>query len=561
MDAIAAIGLVSGILTFVSFSTKLVEGAIEIQEALDGTLDANRTRQGVTEEMRRLSACLLPPDDSGLSGDEKALCMLARECGLLSNQLIKLLEDIKPGDNPSKRQSLWSSLKNKIKEKERMDLEQRLDYCRSQLGILLHFMASHQTDASLRAIIDLVKGNAGKFDSLRRSIQCLEHGISVHEFSTEAQEQIKSLLTLPEQVSKTISQQRILRTLAFDGMRNRRDLVHDPHDTTFKWFMHASKSVEEASKVQACERFTSWLESGQGIFHISGKLGSGKSTLMKYLGSHVQGSGHLERWAGNRKLVFTQFFFWRPGTQLQKSLAGLYRTLLHDIFQTCPELIPTVMPSYWAQAESMPWRSDHKLDIDGAQIKAAFNRLIKKDTMDSYQDHCFCFFIDGLDEFEATTQTDHTDLASLLQSWAEAGMASNNIKLCVSSREHNSFMNTFSAERRLRLHELTRTDMIACVRDKLDRISASSGFDELIHEIVGKSQGIFQWLAIVVNNMRSEIDNGITDAEEFRSLLKKLPSEINALYKHIFESLRNTTRAYRTLAMVTKATELDLAWF
>ncbi|KAK0670339.1 hypothetical protein QBC41DRAFT_96643 [Cercophora samala] len=383
----------------------------------------------------------------------------------------------------------------------------------------------------------------------------------VGNLSATAQAQIRSLLVLPDHVSNSIVQDRVLRALAFDGMRNRQNLVPDPHDATFEWFVYAGKSVQEEVQQAAREKFTSWLESGHGIFHISGKLGSGKSTLMKYLGEQAETSGHLKKWANGRKLVVAQFFFWRPGTDVQKSLTGLYRTLLLEVFKKCPELIPVVMLSFWQEAQSMPWQSNSDLEMKESTVKAAFNRLISAEMAKAFPNHCFCFFIDGLDEYEATTQTDHTDLAALLNGWAEAGLSSDSIKLCVSSREYNSFMNLFSDERRLRLHELTYSDMVACIRDKLDRISESSGFDQLVEEIVQKGQGIFQWVGIVVKNMRYEIDNGTTDAEEFRNLLKMLPSEMNDLYKHIFDSLRDTTRACRTLAMVSKVMETGLAAF
>ncbi|KAK0742038.1 hypothetical protein B0T21DRAFT_306427 [Apiosordaria backusii] len=561
MDPITAIGLVSGILTFVSFSTKLVKGGIEIRQAIDGTLDENRTRQEVVEEMRRLSTRLLPPDDTKLAGDEKSLCLLAKECSSLSDQLIKLLEDIKPSDSQSKRQCLWSSLKSKIKEKEVVDLEQRLDYCRSQLGIQLHFVTSRQTDASLQTLIDMVKDDAAKFEDFRQSIHRLEQGIQVDNFSLEAQEQIRSLLALPDHVSNRVVQHRILQALAFDGMRNRQHSIDDPHDTTFQWFTYEGKSVEEKTRIAARQRFSSWLQSEHGIFHISGKLGSGKSTLMKYLHEQAENLEHLKMWAGTRKLVLSQFFFWRPGTRLQKSLLGLYRTLLHDVLKECPELIPAVFPSSWEKARLMPWQIQSDFDMKDTEIKAAFSLLVSKHIREAYPNHCFCFFIDGLDEYEATSQIDHTELATRLKLWSETG--SSWVKLCVSSREHNPFMNAFPAERRLRLHELTQSDMKACVRDKLSRISKSEDFDELVGEIVEKAQGIFQWVAVVVKNMRIDIENGTTDANELRKSVMILPSEIDDLYKHILESLPSTTRtsAYRTLAMVSKATKLHIASF
>ena len=44
--------------------------------------------------------------------------------------------------------------------------------------------------------------------------------------------------------------------------------------------------------------FMNWLSGGKGIFHIAGKLGSGKSTLMKFLCDHPRAKAKLERWAG-----------------------------------------------------------------------------------------------------------------------------------------------------------------------------------------------------------------------------------------------------------------------
>ena len=46
---------------------------------------------------------------------------------------------------------------------------------------------------------------------------------------------------------------------------------------------HLYPSIEDPMKVDARNRIVYWLTSGGGIFHVCGKLGSGKSTLMKYL--------------------------------------------------------------------------------------------------------------------------------------------------------------------------------------------------------------------------------------------------------------------------------------
>jgi hypothetical protein len=60
----------------------------------------------------------------------------------------------------------------------------------------------------------------------------------------------------------------------------------------------APASVGDPEKAAARKILLDWLSFGNGIFHISGKLGSGKSTLMKYLCEHKSTRVMLKRWAG-----------------------------------------------------------------------------------------------------------------------------------------------------------------------------------------------------------------------------------------------------------------------
>jgi hypothetical protein len=111
----------------------------------------------------------------------------------------------------------------------------------------------------------------------------------------------------------------------------------------------------------------------------------------------------------------------------------------------------------------VPWQVQTELDLGNKEIRAAFSRLIENRNL--YKKHCFCFFIDGLDEYEETRQEDYKVMVELLCSWTRA--APQDVKICVSSREYNVFLNAFSTERRLRLQDLTRRDMELYVRDKL----------------------------------------------------------------------------------------------
>ncbi|KAK3368501.1 hypothetical protein B0H63DRAFT_76801 [Podospora didyma] len=123
MDLVTAVGLVSGILSFVDFSTSLIKGAVKIHESLDGQLDDNRSHEAVLSEMKRFSSQLIPPDDSHLAGIDKDLAFSQMSARALSVKLLDLLGRIKPKDPGSKAQSLWSVLQNKFYEKEKADLE------------------------------------------------------------------------------------------------------------------------------------------------------------------------------------------------------------------------------------------------------------------------------------------------------------------------------------------------------------------------------------------------------------------------------------------------------
>ncbi|KAK4159252.1 hypothetical protein QBC43DRAFT_362076 [Cladorrhinum sp. PSN259] len=494
MDPVTAIGLVSGILSFITFGAKLIQAAVKVHQASDGTIEENRTRQEVTEHLRALSDDLIPPNNSEFSDNDHALCQLAKECRSLSEQLIELLEKCKPKDG-SMRQSLLAALKSKTLEKDITDLEKRLGNCRDQLAFHLQIVTSRHTGVALEELTDLVRSDAAKFDNLQRSIRRLERlqaeEVKACRLSKEALSQFKNLLAIPDDISNVIAQQRVLECLAFEGMRRRFDSVVDAHAETFQWLVYGETSAEqaerqdayaetfrwllydgtfaEAGRQKAHALFKNWLNSEAGIFHISGKLGSGKSTLMKYLGEHAKKD--LEIWAGTRKLVFAQFFFWRPGTELQKSLAGLYRSLLHDVLEKCPELIPKILPFHWKEANAMPWQvQSDRLKINESELAPALGRIFSGEIKEIYE-YRFCFFIDGLDEYDVTPQANHHALANLLIAWAKAGSSSGGIKLCVSSRPDNAFIDIFSQERRLHLHELTRIDMKMYVRAKLQGIS------------------------------------------------------------------------------------------
>lgn len=213
---------------------------------------------------------------------------------------------------------------------------------------------------------------------------------------------------------------------------------------------------------------------------------------------------------------------------MQKSLAGLYRGLLHDLLKSCPELIAKVMPSLWSHIISTPWLVHDVIEIPERDIRVALTRLFGYQALTS--NHRFCRFIDGVDEFEETAQCDHRTIVEIIKGWTLT--APESVKLYVSSREYNIFMNSFSADSIIRLHELTKSDMERFCQERLSHIGLAEDYNLLAASIVQKAQGIFLWAALVSTSIRRQFDAGASIAI-LQQELESLPDELDGLCEYI----------------------------
>lgn len=119
----------------------------------------------------------------------------------------------------------------------------------------------------------------------------------------KAQDQFRKPLDVSDETARVILYQHILRDLSFPGMNHRFEEVADAHSATFEWMFKSDTSGRNLLESPSSELFMKWLSSGGGIFHVSGKLGSGKSTLMKFLYENSRTKEELEKWAGMSEAI------------------------------------------------------------------------------------------------------------------------------------------------------------------------------------------------------------------------------------------------------------------
>lgn len=207
--------------------------------------------------------------------------------------------------------------------------------------------------------------------------------------------------------------QRFMDSLQFEALSRRHEAIPEAHKQTFRWLLHGRTTGGKTPRIPAREddrdqiEFSQWLESGNGIFWVSGKPGSGKSTLMKLVAGAAKTYQLVSRWAS--PTIIVAHYFWSSGSSMQKSQEGLLRSLLYSIFQQCPELVPTLCRERWRELDDLK-HSNGRWSI--SSLMKALRKITKEETKKRIN---FCFFIDGMDEF-GTSHDDQFELVCLTSS-------------------------------------------------------------------------------------------------------------------------------------------------
>lgn len=333
-----------------------------------------------------------------------------------------------------------------------------------------------------------------------------------------------------------ISETCILDSLSFATMVDRRESVEKAHARTFDWIYKDA----EATQVP-WSNFVDWLRHGDGIYWINGKVGCGKSTLMRYLYENKTTQQELATWAAGHPCEVYSFFFWNSGSEHQKSQLGLLRSLLFDILQRHRGLMRQAMPDIWcmwsaraeaALEEKLPYGSSSLPPEPDTLTTDALKEIFQKTLEHLGASTKLCFFIDGLDEYGA----DHSDIIALTTQCAVL----NNVKFCLSSRPLRVFEESFVGLPTLRLQDLTHGDLSHYVLDCLyrqphmQRLSPprAAEVSHLIQEAVTKSQGVFLWVKLVVRSLVHSLPTYGSIAD-MRQQVHGLPGELDDLYTYI----------------------------
>lgn len=335
-----------------------------------------------------------------------------------------------------------------------------------------------------------------------------------------------------------------------------------PHKKKDRGESHAAiqRRIAKENRVKARAKFTTWLQRDNGVFHISGKPGSGKSTLMKFVHGHPNTMKKLRAWAGSKQLVFGHFFFFKAGGKFQKSLEGLQRSILFETLKQCPELIEHVLPEAFRAFSRNPAASSiDELFFRPSELDQAMNRLASVPTAMGYR---ICFFIDGLDEYEDVNADElhHERLAEQFFSWA----SSSEVKILVSSRPYRVFQEAFLDERRIRVQDLTDIDITLFGRKMFEKDKCFDQvrpfYRQLVNQVVTDSAGVFLWARLAVRSLIMATRRDCS-RQFLEQQLGQTPQSISALYAQLLASINpiDRDRAYKMLLFVSRLAESDVS--
>ncbi|KAL8824878.1 MAG: hypothetical protein Q9191_004758 [Dirinaria sp. TL-2023a] len=504
-----------------------------------------------------------------VSKSSKRLIEISKACRMIAVDILDRLEAIKKRGPPS----VWGSIRQAIKimwTKEELDaLMKRLKAYISELdtAILVSMKRDidlqtlrasqnfHKLNLAAQNIVDLLILNRSVFTTALQDHTKEIKGVIISE-QAQTRAMILDLVQhkgLGQATSASFLQStgnneppvdvihkteaRIARTLldslSFPAMQDRQDEVAHAYHSTFEWIFDEPR---HETRNLPWNNFIHWLRDGRGIYWVNGKAGSGKSTLMKYIYNHKMTSEVLSLWSGTKPVLVATFFFWNSGTPEQRSQAGLLRSLLFQILQYQPKLIPSVFPDEHAFLQS-PTVTDLS-DLPRRwwalpRLQDALRRLV--DIVDMPMN--ICLFIDGLDEFEGNEDgDDRQHMIQLLRSLNSSRF----IKVCVSSRPLLLFEESFKKSPGLRLQDLTSGDIRRYVVDKLDtdpRIQENVKLDsfqkyDFVEEVCNKAQGVFLWVKLVVRSLLDGLSND-DQMTHLRARLGALPSDLIDLYHHM----------------------------
>ncbi|KAJ9664532.1 hypothetical protein H2198_000183 [Neophaeococcomyces mojaviensis] len=292
----------------------------------------------------------------------------------------------------------------------------------------------------------------------------------------------------------------LLTALCYESMNDKKHHIHVANASTCDWLWSTI--------------FARWLRVDKAkVFWISGKPGSGKSTLMKYLSrSNVTRDKlpkHPSSW-----IVIDFFFDFRLAGKTANSPEGLLRSLLHQIVKSVPEV-----------GESLRANLDATIESSLESLKHAFEQAL------NLTKRRFLVLVDGLDEYTGK----YGPLLKFLLSLKRC----QHVKLCFASRPEPVIRDMLEGIPRIAMSDHNVRGIEKYINIAVEEFQPQ--LDALLlpnikELILQRADGVFLWVHLTLDEILEACIEGATP-EELHQKLDILPTEIEQLYQRILDRM------------------------
>lgn len=492
MEAVAAVGVAAAAVQFFEVAAKALKTCSEIRQSARGESKSNEDLGKHFQELQQIRSSLKVPL-SGAGPQTNFLEDIRQECGEIAMEILLRLEKAQQHGRKGWRKSMQATFRTMADSKNIKDLERRYELCQRKFQEALSIEMRNATASVLQ--------EQGKTSDTLLNIV------------------LPRMHTQFDQVQYSLAHQAFLDSLFFPDMFARHRNIEPPSEDTYEWIFNQDTAQDEEMRAKL-GKFKHWLSNDEPYFWINGKAGSGKSSLMAFIESDERTKDALGLWAGSRKLYIFSFFFWRPGSDLQKSITGLLQSLLYQLVKSKPAAMSGVV--------SPGSTSVHTVWTETTLLRTIVHVLSLYD-----QDRLF-ILIDGLDEFEG-------QYIRLLNTLFKLRSGSN-IKFCFSSRPETALVKRLASFPSIRLQDVNFRDIDTFVKQTLEPYKGLDTTNDGIALTVGsQSEGIFLWAVLVCKSLVSGYEAG-DDKNTIRQRLDATPKGLEPLFSHMFSNTEDVHR-------------------
>ena len=298
-------------------------------------------------------------------------------------------------------------------------------------------------------------------------------------------------------------------------MNYRRNDISAPADGTCVWLSQHPT-------------YQKWLTESSPILWIKGHPGTGKSTIM----SHAL---DLSNALPDNSTTLSYFFNGR-GTDIQRTLLGMYRSLLHQLLSRNIDQLPNLTSTYVTRNNTRgpigeAWNWQEK------ELCEEFQKI----ALEIAQKRKLWIYVDALDEAGENNGKKFLNLLRLLTS---RDQITSHMAICFSSRHYPSV--SFNSGLEIRVEKENEGDIRTYIESKFSMDELDESMTEVRQAILNKADRSFQWATIVVDRIIDLNEQG-HNLSFLLEAISTTPQDLTELYRHLLAQIKGDED--RTLAL------------